>query len=160
MMRKSQGQNPSNDWPLAKTSNQALETDGVDKLEKYLEVFIKEKENEDNLEEGKITFSPGHLVFQPPLAVQTMIAIDLRTPDLPFLWASICILVLALPSNATDVNFDNLNKFLTKMKEGDQWFTVFSHNLSHYGTLNLPIEVNKWLVYFPKKNLIIQGRDV
>jgi len=57
--------------------------------------------------------------------------------------------------------FDALDEFVTKMKEADRRFTVFPHNLSHYGTLDnlphsikdpedLPTEVDDWLVYFPQ----------
>jgi len=67
--------------------------------------------------------------------------------------------------------FDALDKFLTKMKEADRRFTVFPHNLSHYGSLNnlprsiedpedLPMEVDDWLVYFPQAKPCFNGVDV
>jgi len=79
--------------------------------------------------------------------------------------------VPAAPGNATDAMFDALDKFLTKMKEADRCFTVFLHNLSHYGLLNnlpcsiedpedLPMEVDDWLVYFPQAKPRFNGGDV
>jgi len=67
--------------------------------------------------------------------------------------------------------FDALDEFLTKMKEADRCFTVFPHNLSHYGSLNnlpcsiedpdnLPTEVEDWLVYFLQAKPRFNGGNV
>jgi len=90
------------------------------------------------------------------------VANDLCTPDLQHIfWASIRIPVLLAPSNATNAMFDAIDTFLTKMKEVDQRFTMFPHNLSQYRTLDnlphaieepedLPMEMDDWLTYFPQ----------
>jgi len=100
------------------------------------------------------------------------VALDLRTPDLQhIIWESIRILVPATPGNATDTMFNTLDEFLTKMKEADRCFTVFPHNLSHYGLLNnlphliedpedLPTEVDNWLVYFPQAKPHFNGGNI
>ncbi len=67
--------------------------------------------------------------------------------------------------------FNTLDEFLTKMKEADRRFTVFPHNLSHYGLLNnlphliedpedLPTEVDNWLVYFPQAKPHFNGGNI
>jgi len=139
---------------------------------KHLEAFIQEKENEDDPEEGDISFGPGYSILYPLSASRALITVDLCTPDLLFIfWASICIPVPLSPANMTTLMFDALDDFLTKMKEADCQFTVFPHNLAQYGTLTKlpclikepedhPIEVDDWIIYFPQAKPWFNGSYV
>jgi len=149
-----------------------MDTNGTEELSHHLEKFIQEKEREEDPRDNEISFGPGHSVFRPPLLSQAMVAQDLRIPNIPFIfWATIWIPLPASLSNAMDAMFKALDDFLTKMKDVDQHFTVFPHNLSHYGILtslpklidnpeDLPLEVNKWLIYFPQAKPRFQDGDV
>jgi len=151
---------PPNKSPMSTLSNQAMDTNGTEKLGYHLDKFIQEKEQEEDPQDNEISFGLGHSVFQPPFLSQAMVAQDLRTPDIPFIfWATIQTPLAMSLANAMDMMFKALDDFLTKMK--DQCFMVFPHNLSHYGTLtnlpkliedpeDLPLEADKWLTYFPQ----------
>jgi len=152
----------ANDSPASNTLNQYMETDGLEELGKHLESFINDVDTEEEKQNEEISFGGDHTFFRPPSFAQAFVVQDLRSPDLPHMfWASIWIPVPPTLGNATDAMFDALDEFVTKMKEADRHFTVFLHNLSHYGTLDnlphsiedpddLPTEVDNWLVYFPQ----------
>jgi len=156
--------------PQLKNLNQDMETDGSEELGWHLDHFINEADTNKTPQDEEISF--GSTQTYPPSSNRAFVARDLQSPDLPHIfWASICIPVPAAPSNATDAVFDALDKFLTKMKEADCKFTVFPHNLSQYGTLDnlphaiedpddLPMEVDKWLTYFPQAKPRYNGGDV
>jgi len=149
-----------------------METEDNKELGKHLNKFVEEQEEEEEPKEGEISFSPGHSFFWPPSFLRNMVAQDLRTPNLPFIfWASIQLPLPASPTNATNVMFHMLDEFLTKMQEADHKFLIFPHNLLQYGSLkSLPpiiddpevllSEVDNWLVYFPQAKLRFQGSDV
>jgi len=158
--------------PMSKTLNQDMETNGSKDLGKHLDKLINEAENEEDLQDEEISFGGGQSFFQPPSFTRAFVAHDLCTPNLPHVfWASIRILLLPEPSNATNSMFNMLDDSLMKMKEADQQFTVFPHNLSKYGTLdNLPhsikepedllTEVDNWLIYFPQAKPRYNGGDI
>ena len=163
--------NPFQQLTHVKTSNQDMETYGADKLRWHLEESIKEKENDDDPEEGEISFRPSHSVFQLLSLSQALVAQDLCTPDLLCIfWASICISLPTLPSNMMDMMFDVLDEFITKMKDANQCCMVFLHKPLHYGTLTnhpsmieepeyLSTKADKWSVYFPQAKPQFQGGD-
>jgi len=167
-------QSTPNNLIKSKDSND-METDGAEEFGKHLDNLVGNNDDEEEDEaqnEEEISFRPGHLFFRPPSFSCAFVASDLRTPDLQnIIWASIQIPVPSAPGNATDAMFDALDVFLTKMKEADRCFTVFPHNLSHYGSLNnlphliedpddLPTEVDDWLVYFLQAKPSFNGGNV
>jgi len=54
---------PSNESPISRTYNQENGTKGSEELCKHLEKLIQEKENEEDPEEGKISFGSRHSFF-------------------------------------------------------------------------------------------------
>jgi len=125
----------SHESPKSKNSDQAMETDGSDKLGKHLDTLIDDMDTDDVPQDKEISFGVSQSFFRPPSFARAFVAQDLRTPDLPHIfWASIRIPVLLAPSNATNAMFDTFDDFLTKMKEVDHRFTVFpttSPNMGH-----------------------------
>jgi len=161
----------TNSSPKLKGPNQ-MEAEDNEELGKHLNKFVEEQEEEEEPKDGEISFGPSHSFFRPPSFSRTMVAQDLRTPNLPFIfWASIRLPLPATPTNATDAMFNELDEFITKMQEADQKYSIFPHNLSQYGSLEslppiiddpevLPSEVDDWLVYFPQAKPRFQGGNV
>jgi len=106
--------------------------------------FVQEQEEEEELQDGEISFGPSHSFFWPPSFPRALVTQDLRTPDLPHIFcASIRLPLPASLTNATDAMFDALDKFLIKMQEVDCKFLIFLHNLSQYGSLTaLPLTLD------------------
>jgi len=120
----------TNNSPKSKGSNQ-MDTEDNKNLGKHLNKFVEEQEEEEEPQDGEISFGPSF--FWPPLFSRTMVAQDLHTPNLPYIfWASIQLPLPASPTNTTDAMFDALDKFLTKMQEADRKFSIFPttcHNM-------------------------------
>jgi len=79
-----------------------MDTEENGELGKHLNKFIQEQEEEEEPQDGEISFGPGHSFFRPPSFSRVLVAQDLQMPDLPHIfWASIWLPLLASPTNAT-----------------------------------------------------------
>jgi len=106
-------------------SNQMMDTDNAKEFRKNVEGIM----DKSKIPEEEITFLPSRLIYRPVLSHQTFTANDVHTPDLPFIfWALICLPLPPKPKNSTNMIFEAINKFFTKMQEADKKFTVFPHH--------------------------------
>jgi len=126
-----------NNSPKSKGSNQ-MDTEDNKELGKHLDKFVEEQEEEEEPQDGEISFGPSHSFFRPPSFSRAMVAQDLHTPDLPYIfWALLWLPLPASPTNAMDAIFDALDKFLTKMQEADRKFSI-SPTTCHNTDLSRP----------------------
>jgi len=54
---------PTQDSLMSKTSNQDMETNGLEELGKHLDIFINDKANKKDPENKEISFSGNHTFF-------------------------------------------------------------------------------------------------
>jgi len=54
------------EFPMLKTSDQAMETNGSDELGKHLETLINDVDTKEAPQDKEISFRGGHSFFRPP----------------------------------------------------------------------------------------------
>jgi len=98
----------------------------------------------------------GAIINQPPSGLWPLVAVDLHSPDLLYIfWMLIWLPTPKTPPNATNVLFKKYQHIHHKTHRGWQQVHIFPHNLTQYSTLanvlkaitdlkHIPSNVDNW----------------